>query len=221
VLGSAGEARGPLALRTGRALADTERASGERAAGPRLGAGARRRLRERACVAGREERQREREQKDGAWEPARRRPGDGVEMQGQTLWLQRAMAARVARLATLGADGRPQLVPITFALLGETLYSAVDDKPKHSRRLQRIENARRRPEVGVLIDHYEEDWSRLWWLRLRGRARVLESGDEVARALEALCARYAQYRSAPPGPPVLAIDIVEWRGWSGSGPALP
>jgi PPOX class probable F420-dependent enzyme len=130
---------------------------------------------------------------------------------------RRVADSRVARLATLDADGRPHVVPITFALAGETLYSAVDAKPKSSRKLHRIENARRRPDVTVLVDHYEEDWARLWWVRLRGRARVLEAGDEAERALALLVAQYEQYQRAAPGPPVLAIEIEEWRDWAADG----
>ncbi len=130
---------------------------------------------------------------------------------------ERVAAARVARLATIDPDGRPHLVPIVFALDGDTLYSAVDAKPKRSRTLRRIENARQRPDVTVLVDHYEDDWSRLWWVRLRGRARVLDGGDEAERALALLVERYEQYRNSAPGLPVLAIDIEEWRGWSASG----
>ena len=122
--------------------------------------------------------------------------------------------APVARLATLDPDGRPHLVPIVFALEGDTLYSAVDTKPKRSRTLRRIENARARPGVTVLVDHYDPDWTRLWWVRLRGRARVLDGGDEAARALELLAAKYDQYRRVRPGLPVLAIDVDEWRGWT-------
>jgi PPOX class probable F420-dependent enzyme len=124
--------------------------------------------------------------------------------------------ARVARLATLDPDGRPHLVPIVFALDGDTLYSAVDAKPKRSRTLRRIENARERPDVTVLVDGYDEDWSRLWWVRLRARARVLDGGAEADRALTLLAAKYEQYRDEPPAPPVLAVDVVEWRGWSAS-----
>jgi len=127
---------------------------------------------------------------------------------------KRVETARVARLATIDPDGRPHLVPIVFALDGDTLYSAVDGKPKRSRRLRRIENARERPDVTVLVDHYDDDWRRLWWVRLRGRARVLDSGDEAERALCLLAEKYEQYRDEPPGYPVLAVDIVEWRGWS-------
>ena len=121
----------------------------------------------------------------------------------------------MARLATTDPDGRPHLVPIVFAVDGDTLYSAVDDKPKPSRRLRRIENARARPDVTVLIDHYEDDWTKLWWIRLRGRVRVLDDGPEAERALALLREKYPQYRDEPPGPPVLAIDVTDAREWSG------
>jgi PPOX class probable F420-dependent enzyme len=129
---------------------------------------------------------------------------------------ERVQAARVARLATLGAGGRPHLVPICFALEADTLYSAVDEKPKRSRRLQRLENIRRRPEVSVLVDHYEEDWARLWWVRLDGTATVHEDGPERERGLELLVAKYEQYRAERPTGPVIAIRIEQWRGWSAS-----
>jgi PPOX class probable F420-dependent enzyme len=119
----------------------------------------------------------------------------------------------VARLATTDADGRPHLVPIVFAIDGDTLYSAVDRKPKRSRRLRRIENARARPDVTVLVDHYEDDWSRLWWIRLRGSARVLDDGSERERALALLRDKYPQYVVEPPVGPVLAIDVTERREW--------
>jgi PPOX class probable F420-dependent enzyme len=124
--------------------------------------------------------------------------------------------ARVARLATSDEDGRPHLVPIVFVLEGDTLYTAVDEKPKRSRTLRRIENARARPDVTVLVDRYDDDWGRLWWVRVRGLARVLDDGEEAVSALELLVAKYEQYRRAPPGLPVLAIDVEEWRGWSAS-----
>ena len=126
----------------------------------------------------------------------------------------RLTAARVARLATTDPDGRPHLVPIVFALDGDTLYSAVDRKPKRSRTLRRIENARARPDVTVLVDHYDEDWERLWWIRLRGRARVLDDGKERERALALLAAKYPQYREVPPDGPVLAVDVTQVRTWS-------
>jgi PPOX class probable F420-dependent enzyme len=122
--------------------------------------------------------------------------------------------ARVARLATTDPDGRPHLVPIVFAVAGDTLYSAVDRKPKSSRTLRRIENARVRPDVTVLVDHYEDDWRRLWWIRLRGRARVLDDGAERERALALLAEKYRQYRAEPPDGPVLAVDVTDVRDWS-------
>jgi PPOX class probable F420-dependent enzyme len=133
----------------------------------------------------------------------------------------RLTRARVARLATIDPDGRPHLVPIVFALERDTLYSAVDRKPKRSSRLRRIENARARPEVTILVDHYEDDWGRLWWIRLRGRARVLEHGEERERALLLLRAKYPQYERQPPEGPVLAVDVTERRTWTSEDSASP
>ena len=127
---------------------------------------------------------------------------------------ERLTAARVARLATTDPDGRPHLVPIVFAVEGDTLYSAVDRKPKRSTKLRRIENARARPDVTVLVDHYDEDWGRLWWIRLRGRARVLDEGEEREHALTLLQEKYAQYRVEPPNGPVIAVDVTEVRDWA-------
>jgi PPOX class probable F420-dependent enzyme len=130
-----------------------------------------------------------------------------------SLLRQRVSESCVARLATVDPDGRPHLVPIVYAIAGDTLYSAVDQKPKASRRLRRIENARARPDVAVLVDSYDDDWTLLWWVRLRGRARVLDRGEEAGHALVLLRRKYPQYREEPPGLPVLAIDVDEWRGW--------
>jgi PPOX class probable F420-dependent enzyme len=126
----------------------------------------------------------------------------------------RFTAARVARLGTTDPDGRPHLVPIVFALDGETLYTAVDRKPKRSSKLRRIENARVRPDVTILVDHYDEDWDRLWWIRVRGRARVLDDGDERERALALLQEKYPQYRAEPPDGAVLAVDVTEVLEWT-------
>jgi PPOX class probable F420-dependent enzyme len=114
----------------------------------------------------------------------------------------------------MGPGGRPHLAPIVFVLEGDTLYSAVDAKPKRSRVLRRIENARRDPRVAVLVDHYDDDWSELWWVRLDGMARVLDSGAEAEHALELLREKYPQYEDAPASAPVLAVDILAWRSWS-------
>lgn len=130
----------------------------------------------------------------------------------------RFAAAPVARLATADADGRPHLVPVTFTLLGETIYSAVDDKPKRTRALRRLANVAANPRVALLVDHYDDDWDRLWWVRADGRARTLDGADpEAAAALPALADRYPRYRSLPPAGPVLAVDVERWSGWAAAG----
>jgi PPOX class probable F420-dependent enzyme len=128
----------------------------------------------------------------------------------------RVTAARVARLATLSADGRPHMVPFCFVLAGEVLYSAVDSKKKRSTRLRRLDNVRRDPRVTVLVDHYEEDWTRLWWVALAGRARELGPGGESDQAVRLLVGKYEQYFLAPPPGPVLRIDVDRWSGWTAS-----
>ncbi len=87
--------------------------------------------------------------------------------------------ARVARLGTLSKTGRVDLVPMTFALVDDVMYTAVDHKPKRTTELKRLENVRATPEVSVLVDEYDDaDWTALWWVRLRGLARVVEAGSE-------------------------------------------
>jgi PPOX class probable F420-dependent enzyme len=122
-------------------------------------------------------------------------------------------AERVARLATVDADGRPHVVPICFALDGDTLYTAVDGKPKATRRLRRLENIEANPWVEVVVDHWDEDWSRLWWVRLAGPARVV---DADARALELLQAKYEQYRADPPAGPFVVMAVESRREWRAS-----
>lgn len=123
-------------------------------------------------------------------------------------------SARVARLATVDADGRPHLVPVTFALLGEVIYTAVDEKPKRSTRLRRLANIEATGRACVLVDDYHEDWSALWWVRLDGPGRVVTDPAETGRALAALVAKYPQYEQRPPRGPVLALDIAHWSAWS-------
>lgn len=120
----------------------------------------------------------------------------------------------MARLATVDENGRPHIVPICFALDGDTLYSAVDKKPKRTANLKRLENVRANPRVSVLVDFYAEDWSRLWWASIDGPAREVEDEGERARALGLLAAKYEQYRSEPPDGPVLRVDVERARGWS-------
>jgi PPOX class probable F420-dependent enzyme len=131
-----------------------------------------------------------------------------------TAMRQRLAEARVARLATVGADGRPHLVPITLALDGDALYFAVDQKPKRTAALQRLRNIAANPAVSVLVDHYDEDWNRLWWVRADGTAKVLDDGAAATRAIDLLVRRYPQYRQARPSGPVVAITVSRITGWS-------
>ncbi len=125
----------------------------------------------------------------------------------------RVADARIGRLGTVDREGRPHLVPFCFAAEGETIYSAVDAKPKDSKRLKRLANLREHPVASVLVDHYDEDWSKLWWVRLDGHAEVLEAGRERERAIALLAEKYEQYRAEPPDGPVLAVDVIEAREW--------
>lgn len=123
-------------------------------------------------------------------------------------------AARVGRLATVGRDGHPHAVPICFALRGETVYSAVDHKPKRATRLRRVTNLAETGQACLLLDEYAEDWSTLWWVRLDGAGRVVDDPAERATAVAALVAKYPQYRDRPPAGPVIALDVTRWSGWS-------
>lgn len=123
-------------------------------------------------------------------------------------------SARVARLATVDALGRPHLVPVCFALDGDTIVSAVDAKPKTTTALRRLANVRVNPAVSLLVDHYDDDWSRLWWARADGDARVVEDGPEHAHGCALLVARYTQYSDMPPRGPVVIVTVRRWSGWS-------
>lgn len=130
---------------------------------------------------------------------------------------RRIRTMMVARLATVRSDGRPHIVPITFAPADDkALYFVIDDKPKRTTNLQRLRNIESTPAVSVLIDHYEDDWTRLWWVRADGTARVLREGAEFDHAIGLLIARYPQYRSARPAGPVVAITVERLTGWSAS-----
>jgi PPOX class probable F420-dependent enzyme len=130
---------------------------------------------------------------------------------------RRLEASFVARLATVGVDGRPHIVPITFGLEDQTLYFAVDFKPKRTTDLKRLRNIAANPAVSVLIDHYESEWDRLWWVRLDGTARIVAEPSEVERALNLLVRRYEHYRATRPAGPVVAITIERMTGWSAAG----
>jgi len=123
----------------------------------------------------------------------------------------------VARLATVDAAGQPHLVPMVFALDGDTIYSAVDAKPKRSTALRRLANVTANPRVSVLADHYDDDWTALWWVRADGTARVVPVDAPAGRrALGLLVARYRQYEKNPPIGPVLVVDVARWVQWTAS-----
>jgi PPOX class probable F420-dependent enzyme len=124
--------------------------------------------------------------------------------------------ARVARLATVRGDGRPHVVPVCFALDGERIVSVVDDKPKRSTELLRLDNVRAHPAVSFLVDRYDDDWTRLWWVRVDGRATVVSDGPDHVRAIERLAEKYPPYRERRPAGAVLVIEADGWRGWSAS-----
>ena len=131
---------------------------------------------------------------------------------------ERFAAERVARLATIGAGGAPHLVPVVFAIEGDTVWIAVDDKPKRSRELQRLTNVEAEARVSLLVDAYDDrDWSALWWVRADGRARVLRDADAVSRAATLLGAKYPQHAARPPAGPAIAVDVERWSGWSATG----
>jgi PPOX class probable F420-dependent enzyme len=120
--------------------------------------------------------------------------------------------ARVARLATASADAHPHVVPIVFAVAGDIVYTAIDWKPKTTRRLRRLANIAANPSVAVLVDHYVDDWTQLWWARADGTARIAD-GDEADAAVRLLSERYPIYEAQPPPGPVIAVDVARWSGW--------
>src|SRR5262245_5267106 len=123
-------------------------------------------------------------------------------------------AARVGRLATVTRAGRPHVVPCCFALVGDEVVTAVDGKPKSTPALRRLDNVRAHPAASLLVDHYDDDWQQLWWVRVDGTARVVETERARAPAIDALRQKYEQYRAQPPTGAVIAIAIEAWRGWS-------
>jgi PPOX class probable F420-dependent enzyme len=129
---------------------------------------------------------------------------------------QRFALARVARLATTSAEGRPHLVPCTFAVDGDLIYIAVDHKPKSTTDLKRLRNIRANPAVALLVDHYDEDWTGLWWVRADGQGSVISEPAAMAAPIDLLAGRYPQYAASRPAGPVITIKVTRWSGWSAS-----
>ncbi|WP_343574944.1 TIGR03668 family PPOX class F420-dependent oxidoreductase [Mycobacterium sp.] len=119
----------------------------------------------------------------------------------------------VARLATAGADGRPHLVPVVFAVHAQLIFTAVDAKPKTTQRLRRLTNIEHNPQVSLLVDHYDEDWTQLWWVRADGAAAIHRDGDTVIVGRDLLRAKYAQYQWISLDGPMIAIAVQRWSSW--------
>ena len=125
---------------------------------------------------------------------------------------QRFARARVARLATADAGGVPHIVAVVFAVDGHVVYMVTDAKPKRTQTLRRLRNVMENPAVALLVDHYDDDWDTLWWVRADGLGRVLGSEDpEAQHAIELLRRRYPQQRATGD---VLAVDVARWTGWA-------
>jgi PPOX class probable F420-dependent enzyme len=141
--------------------------------------------------------------------------------QGQAVHLteelaqQRLAAARIGRLATVRADGRPHVVPIVFAVEGDTVYSIADPKPKRGPDLLRFRNIAANPAVALLVDHYDEDWNRLWWVRADGVARVVDDGPERETTIRLLRAKYPQYAEwSTPFGAAMVMRLERLSSWS-------
>lgn len=141
-----------------------------------------------------------------------------MDLHGAPAWaVERLRTARVGCLATAAASGRPHVVPVCFALAGERVYWAVDAKPKRTRELRRVRNIIENPRVCLVIDAWDEDWTRLWWVMVEGAAVVLTDGAERTQAIAALVAKYQQYAAmdlAAVAGPVIAVDperVLTWR----------
>ena len=123
---------------------------------------------------------------------------------------------RVARLAYLDDGDRPRVLPVTYALSGEAVWSAIDDKPKRAAEPARVRYLRRRPQAALCVDVYHDDWSRLAWVQLVGRVAVIEVAD-APDALNALAARYAAYRERTPPGPLLRLSVERALSWRAAG----
>ena len=128
--------------------------------------------------------------------------------------LELLSAARVATLATIRTDGRVDLVPVTFAFDDRKVVTAIDHKKKSTTELKRLENIKQFPEVTLLVDRdNDDDWKQLWWVRIRGRAKVHQSGSEFDHAIDLLSDRYTQYAEKRPKGPAIVIERTELTGW--------
>ncbi len=132
----------------------------------------------------------------------------------------RVLNARVGYLATADAAGVPHIVPITFVVDADRIITAVDGKPKRGTRLRRLDNIAANPAVSLLVESYDDDWSRLWWARADGVAAVLTNEEARAGVVELLRARYPQYTTVSIDGPVIVIEVRRWSGWTAGNMSL-
>jgi PPOX class probable F420-dependent enzyme len=121
--------------------------------------------------------------------------------------------ATVARLATVTPEGMPHVVPVVFALRDDVVYTAVDAKPKTTQRLRRLANIESNPRASMLVDHYADDWTQLWWVRVDGIAAIHRDGQTMHTGYELLRAKYAQYQVVSLDGPVIAVAVHRWSSW--------
>jgi PPOX class probable F420-dependent enzyme len=119
----------------------------------------------------------------------------------------------VAMLATVGSDGAPHVVPVVFAVHNDVVYTAVDAKRKTTQRLRRLANIEGNPKVSVLVDHYDDDWTQLWWVRADGVAAIHHSGEAMAVGYSMLRKKYVQYQRIALDGPVVTVDVQRWSSW--------
>jgi PPOX class probable F420-dependent enzyme len=132
--------------------------------------------------------------------------------------VERFAGTPAAVLATLGPEGAPHLVPVVFAVHRGTdgvvtIYTAVDTKRKSTQKLRRLANIERDPRVSLLADHYDDDWTQLWWVRADGQATTHYGGDEMATGYALLRAKYHQYERIALDGPVVTVEVTRWSSW--------
>lgn len=163
--------------------------------------------------------------------PSSTSAGSGGRLASLPGWARSLLAGgRVARLATVDAEGQPSVVAVCYALTGDRLYSPIDGKPKKTPRLRRLRDLEANPRVALVVDRWEEDWRKLAWVSVRGRGRVLEERgadeDERREAIGALRAKYTQYGTTEAGEggapladsaTVIRVDVEAARCWRFAG----
>jgi len=129
--------------------------------------------------------------------------------------IERFRKARVAHLATASSEAQPHVIPVTFAVADDLrIYIAIDHKPKTTRNLRRLRDIQANPAVSMIVDHYDEDWTYLWWTRADGTAAILETPRDMDAPIDLLVAKYPQYQRIRPEGPVIAMQPTRWLNWT-------